>query len=97
MSQREAEFERIVRSTIAIEFPSLKVDRLQVQEDEDFDGDPVLRIVVIYDSEARPEPSKVAGLIRMLRPRLLEHKEPRFPLVRLVSKADSAELSPEAA
>ncbi len=66
MSERVAELEGVVRRTIASEFPRLKVEQLRIDEDADFDGDPVLRIVVVYDSEARPEPAKVAGLVRML-------------------------------
>lgn len=71
---------------------------VDVREDTDQDGDPVLRVTVTFQAEHdRLDPTRVVSLIRHLRNTLAALGEDRFPLVRFQTAAEAAEGNPEAA
>ena len=69
---------RIVQHELA---PAKIVD-LHSEEAEDADGDPILRIMVIYEAEQnRLDPYKVLGLVEHLRVPLRTLPVDRFPIL----------------
>jgi hypothetical protein len=90
--------EEIVSQTVRERFPDAKIDSIKVDADKDSDGDPILRITVVFDSEiADVQSRKLAGLARHMRPRLEERKEAGFPIFRFMTKRDSERLRHAAA
>lgn len=80
---------RVVREQLA---PAQIVD-LTVKEAEDADGDPILRIDVVFEAaEGRLDPKKVLGLIRNLRnPLADEGGSERFPVVYFTTADEASE------
>jgi len=90
--------EEIVSGIVRERFADAIIDSIAVEADEDNDGDPILRITVVFASEiANIESHKLAGLARHLRPKLTERKESGFPIFRFISKRDNDRLTHEAA
>lgn len=90
--------EEIVSELVRERFADTEIDSIKVEADRDSDGDPILRITVVFDSEvAKLESSKLAGLARHMRPKLEERSEPGFPIFRFLSKRDSERLRHAAA
>lgn len=90
--------EKIISAVVRAQLPDAEIEGIQVERDEDSDGDPILRVKVIVTSDMSAlDPGKMAGLIRHLRPRLLEAKESSFPIFRFVSKPENDRLAHEAA
>ncbi|MDP9412753.1 MAG: hypothetical protein M3Q08_01395 [Pseudomonadota bacterium] len=90
--------EEIVSKIVRERFVDAKIDSIKVEADQDSDGDPILRITVVFDSEiADLESRKLVGLARHMRPKLQERKEAGFPIFRFLSKRDSERLRHAAA
>lgn len=65
---------------------------VQVGESYDAGGDPVLDIVVVYESDDRElDISKVVSFVRQQRPALSEIGEERFPMMSYVPADEYAE------
>ncbi len=70
-------------------YDDVRVVSVAVTDDIDADDNPVLRIQVILEGDPSTiEASKISGLVRELRPYLMEIDEPAFPLLSLISKSD---------
>ncbi|HEX2763053.1 MAG TPA: hypothetical protein VHM92_04285 [Allosphingosinicella sp.] len=90
--------EEIVSEIVRQRLTDAEIDSIKVEADSDSDGDPILRITIVFDSEiAKLESSKLAGLARHMRPKLQERKEAGFPIFRFLSKRDSDRLRHAAA
>jgi len=90
--------EEIVSQVVRERLAEAEIDSVRVEADQDSDGDPILRITVVFASEiAELESRKLAGLMRHMRPKLEERKEAGFPIFRFLSKRDSDRLRHEAA
>lgn len=64
---------------------------VEVREEYDPDGDPVLHIVVLYETDDTEfDASKLSGLLRHLRPELFKDGESRFPVISFISQEDYA-------
>lgn len=85
--------ERIVRA----EFPDARLQSVDVEEAVDADGDPILRVTVIFETSKDIDGAKTPGLVRHLWPELRAAKETRFPLFRLMTSADAKRLGTAAA
>ncbi|MEO0594229.1 MAG: hypothetical protein AAFZ38_11670 [Myxococcota bacterium] len=93
-----AQLEDTLRKSLENHFQGMTIERISVARDFDFDDSPILRVLAIYSpEELRIDPSARAAMVRVIRPRLLELAEERFPMIRLLSRRDAEELSPEAA
>ncbi len=65
--------DEIVKHVVVTQLAPARVVDLSVTEDVDFDGDPIFRIVVVFEAEGnRLDPERVVGLARHLRNRLGE-------------------------
>jgi hypothetical protein len=90
--------EQVISDIVKERFADAVVDSIVVEPDLDSDGDPVLWITVVFASEiAELESHRLAGLVRHVRPRLIEQKEAGFPIFRFMSKRDNDRLKREAA
>jgi hypothetical protein len=86
--------EEIVRRRLSTE----RISAVDVTSDYDGDGDPVLRITVVF--KAAPSSRDAQKMIRLLadiRARLREARPDSFPLVNFVSKNEAAKLQLAAA
>ena len=65
--------DEIVKQVVETRLAPARVLNLSVREDVDSDGDPIFRIVVVFEAEGdRLDPDRVVGLTRHLRNRLDE-------------------------
>ena len=88
-----------VSEIVSTRLEGTEIVSVDVSSDEDADGEEILRVVIVFDAgKKRLDPKRVAGLLRRLRPRLLEDGEKRFPLLSFISKVEAGKgFSPEAA
>ena len=64
------------------EFSDVTLDNVELTEDVDSSGDPIIRVKFVFDvGGGRLEPEKVKGLLRHLRDSLSKLDESRFPIV----------------
>jgi len=90
--------DNIIAPIVRARFADAEIESIEIVPDEDSDGDRILRITVVFRSDmTRLEPSKLAGLTRHVRPKLMEQRETGFPIFRFVSKRDNDRLRHEAA
>lgn len=87
-----------VERTIRDRFSDVTIESVRIVEDVDSDGDPILVITVVYEAKGgKLDPHKTAGLVRHLRPQLIESNQRSFPILRFMSRADAARLKSAAA
>lgn len=98
MDRRDEDIERVVNEVIADRFAGSRIVSVDVQPDCDADGDPILRVRVVYDPDAgKLDVGRMSGLLRHLLSRLDELGESKFPVVSFISEQDARTLNPEAA
>lgn len=83
--QLEAAIEKVIRE----DFPDAKLLAVKIKEDEGFDGDPILRITVIFQTTHGFDPKRAAGIVRRIRPALRENEVDAFPVFSFMSKKDA--------
>ena len=85
-------YDEIVRPVVEQQLAPAQIIGLTVEEDEDADGDPVLRIEVIFEAENdRLDPKQVLGLIRHVRKPLIEMGSDRFPIFTYMTSQEAAD------
>ncbi|MCY3878471.1 MAG: hypothetical protein OXF74_04735 [Rhodobacteraceae bacterium] len=86
------EIDKVVKQVVQKQFAPAKIVDLTVKEAEDSDGDPILRIKVIYKAkDDRLDPERVLGLIRHLREPLIKLGSDRFPIVSFMTSEEAAD------
>jgi len=69
-----------VKEVVSKQLEPARIERLDIQHDTDHDGDPILRISVVFDVDGdRLDPKSVRGLARHLREPLDRLKVEDFP------------------
>lgn len=89
--------EELVQRIVQAEFPDARLQSVEVEEAVDADGDPILRVTVVFETSKDIDNAKTPGLVRHLWPELRAAKEMRFPLFRLMTSADAKRLRTAAA
>lgn len=90
--------EKIISGIVKERFADVKIDSIKVIGDVDSDGERILRVTVVFESEiAKLDPSKLASLTRHIRPKIEKRQDAGFPIFRFMSKRDSDRLTHEAA
>lgn len=87
----------VVTDVLSKHFDPVRIIRVQLHEDIDGDGDPILRIDAVFDGVAEDlEGTKLSSIVRLLRLKLAAIGVTAFPLLSLISKADArdAKLAP---
>lgn len=90
--------EEIISGIVKERFADAIIDSVKVEGDFDYDGERILRVTVVFESEiAKLDPSRLAGLTRHVRPKIEKRRDAGFPIFRFMSKRDSDRLTHEAA
>lgn len=75
-----------LRRLVQAQFPNANIEAVRFEMDEDSDGDPILRIVVVFEDAAAFNAVNAAGLVRHIRPKM---SDDTFPLVSFITSADN--------
>lgn len=90
--------EKIISGIVRERFKGAEIDSISVSPDLDSDGDPILRVTVVLTSDvSQLESSKLAGLTRHVRAKIVNRKDAAFPIFRFMTKSDSDRLKRAAA
>ncbi len=82
--------DKIVKQVVQKQLAPAEIVNLTVEEAEDADGDPILRIEVVFKAAGdRLDPEKVLGLGRHLRERLHESSPHRFPVFSFMTSEEA--------
>lgn len=80
---------KVVRETLAADFNNVTITDVFVEEEVDADGDPLLRVEVIFEGTPKDlDAKKLSGAVRHIRPKLAEIGESAFPLLSFISKGE---------
>lgn len=81
-----------LRHHVEREMTGLRITDFQARTDRDHDGDPILRLQIVYD-EAGEEPraARVSSLARHIRPWLATQLPDTFPVFRFLTTRDLAD------
>ena len=83
---------KVVRQTLANDFVNIKIIDVRIQEEKDSDGDDMLRVEVVFEGQPKDvDASKLAGIVRHVRPKLNEIGENAFPVFSFISQGDWGE------
>lgn len=83
----------IIESVVRERLSDARILNVEIEEDEDYDGDIVYRVMVVYDHvNGLVDAQKAAGLARHTRSRLSERNVFNFPIFRFVSQSDAKKL-----
>lgn len=81
---------RVVTEAITADFEKVKILNVKVERDIDFDGDDILKIVVVFEGTRKDiDARKVSGAVRHVRPKLTAIGERAFPLLSFISVGDA--------
>jgi len=90
----------IVRATLEERFPDARIDSVDIEDDRDADGEPILNIRVVFEAAGdRLDAREASSFVRYLRNRLA-HEDARdmpFPVLSFIAKSDLGRHRPEAA
>ncbi len=84
--------DKIVKQVIQKQLAPAEIVNLTVEKAKDADGDPILRIEVVFKAAGdRLDPEKVLGLGRYLRRKLLDHKSSadHFPVFSFMASEEA--------
>ncbi|MFQ6550711.1 hypothetical protein AAD018_000025 [Aestuariibius insulae] len=85
----EKSIDDVVRSLVSERFDGITIVDVNIEEDVDFDGNPILRVSVVYDAKDDTSAGRsFAGLLRNLRPALHGRGEERFPVMSFVDSSE---------
>lgn len=88
---RSVQVPDIIERQLRDQLEAVRIISVKVEEENDPDGDPVLHVIVVYETKDRElDPSRMSGLLRLLRPALSEHGEDRFPVMSFIAQEDYA-------
>ena len=89
-----ADVDAIVRELLKDRFSEVRVDSVDVEEDFDIDGDPILRVIVSYEPVSDLKNISIfSGLLRSLRPALHDKGEERFPVMSFIRSKENEGLA----
>lgn len=78
-----------IRERVENHMTGLRITDFQVTPDRDHDGDPILRLQIVYDDAGEgPRPARVLALVRELRPWLHTKLPDMFPVLRFLASRD---------
>ena len=73
-------------------FPRIKYVKVVVKEDEGWEGDELIDIIVVFDGAKKLDSKKTVALYREISDWLTESEEERFPMLGFVIKAEAGEM-----
>jgi hypothetical protein len=92
------DIKEVIEAVVRERLSAAPILDVEIEEDEDFEGNAIFRVMVIYDqATGLIDAQKAAGLVRHTRSRLGEHNVVNFPIFRFVSQSDAKKLKSAAA
>ena len=92
--KRRSQVRAIIERHLKSQLDLTHMVSLDVREERDSDGDPVLHVIVVYEADkVKLDASKLSGFVRRLRPALFEAGEDRFPVMSYISREDYAAIA----
>ena len=86
-----SDLSQMIRNIASHQLAPAQIVDVRVEEDVDHDGDPILRITIIYDAaEENLDARRALGMARHLREPFEKRNIERFPVLRYLSKEDAA-------
>ena len=86
-----------IEDVVRAHFDQIDIKSVLVREDNDHDGDPILRVYVVVDlRDQKIDGSRLKGLVRHVRSALTLQNETRFPVFTFMTPQEN-EGHPEAA
>lgn len=83
------EARQAIEEVMRRQFDMVPITSIDVEEDEDFYGVPILRVRMIYDAEVEDlDRERLVSVTRHLRDRLWELDEERFPHTAFIALSD---------
>ncbi len=90
LDQPATDAQTIIETIVRKELPAGSVHAVYVTPDPYDGGEDYLRVLVEVDDDfGEGHVKKALGLVRHIRPKLIEVGETRFPVLRYLSKADT--------
>ncbi len=89
---QKAALNSAIEKVVRTQFADAAISAVHITEDSDSDGDPILRVVVVFETSVRPDLVKARGLARHIWPALEDNHSNAFPVISFRSKADQARL-----
>ncbi len=84
--------EAVIRRLLETKFENVSIRSVKVCDDEEDDN--LLRVQVVFDSDAKDMDGKrVSSFLRSLRPALSAERETRFPVISFMSQSDRVNLA----
>ena len=81
--------EKWVAELVKERFRDAEIVSVEVAEDIDQDGDPVLKVRVIFETETGTlDAEETSSFLRYLRPKLSEHGLEQFPIMSFISNQE---------
>lgn len=81
--------EQIVLEVLRSRMPEVTFTAVKAERDVDSDGQDVMKIAVVFEAASDLDASKVAGLIRHMRPAMNKQGETSFPIMSFISKKEA--------
>ena len=82
-----------MNSVVRERLSDARILNVEIEEDEDYDGDTVYQVAVVYDHDnGLVDEQKAAGLARHTRSRLGERNIFNFPIFRFVVQSEAKKL-----
>jgi hypothetical protein len=94
MTQKEAytstQLDELILATLKDEFENIEISEFAVVKDTDSDGDEILRIKVVFDSENQAlNTRKRMSLLRHLRPKLEKIGQSALPIFSFIAASEA--------
>jgi hypothetical protein len=81
-----------LREKIENGMTGLRITEFEAKQDRDHDGDPILRLQIVYDeADGEPSATNVSALARQIRPWLDTKLPNTFPVFRFLTSRDFAD------
>lgn len=79
----------IVKGVLEERFTDVIIESIDIEPDVDEDGDPILRIRIVFDANKKTlDPRRASGLLRHMRPRMADRGVLDFPILSFIAKSE---------
>lgn len=85
-----ANLEKAICTILSEDFRGVKILDVDISDDEDFNGDAILNVKVVFEGDPRDlEGAMLPQVIRHIRPTLWKHAMRAFPTISFISAKDA--------
>lgn len=90
----ERDLQEVVSSVLRERFPNIQVVSVNIEHDTDEDGESILMVNIIFNSETPLSARDTSSLARLLLPKLEEIQEVAFPVVSFIAEREVRNAGP---